>query len=41
MIDVVTKIIGREIDAQSHRDLIDEAIVALDDESQKGAGQTA
>ena len=40
MIDVVSKIVGREIDAASHRDLIDEAIVALAAESRKGAGQT-
>jgi F-type H+-transporting ATPase subunit b len=41
VIDVVTKIIGREVDAQTHRELIDEAIVALNAQSQKGAGQTA
>jgi F-type H+-transporting ATPase subunit b len=40
VIDVVSKIVGREIDAASHRDLIDEAIVALSEESRKGAGQT-
>ncbi len=40
VIEVVAKIVGREIDAASHRDLIDEAIVALSEESQKGAGQT-
>ena len=40
VIDVVAKIVGREIDAASHRDLIDEAIVALNEESRKGAGQT-
>jgi F-type H+-transporting ATPase subunit b len=40
VIDVVAKIVGREIDAASHRDLIDEAIVALTEESRKGAGQT-
>jgi F-type H+-transporting ATPase subunit b len=40
VIEVVTKIVGREIDAASHRDLIDEAIRALADESRNGAGQT-
>jgi F-type H+-transporting ATPase subunit b len=40
VIDVVSKIVGREIDAASHRDLIDEAIVALSEESRKGAGHT-
>jgi F-type H+-transporting ATPase subunit b len=40
VIDVVAKVVGREIDAQSHRDLIDEAISALRDESNKGVGQT-
>jgi F-type H+-transporting ATPase subunit b len=40
VIDVVAKVVGREIDAQSHRDLIDEAISALRDESSKGVGQT-
>ncbi len=40
VIEVVAKIVGREIDATSHRDLIDEAIRALADESRNGAGQT-
>jgi F-type H+-transporting ATPase subunit b len=39
VIEVVTKVVGREIDAAAHRDLIDEAIEALADESRKGAGQ--
>ena len=30
VIEVVTKVVGREINAESHRDLIDEAIAALD-----------
>jgi F-type H+-transporting ATPase subunit b len=41
VMDVVAKVVGREVDAQAHRDLIDEAIAALSAESQKGAGQTA
>jgi F-type H+-transporting ATPase subunit b len=40
VIEVVTKIVGREIDAGAHRELINEAIAALNDETQKGAGQT-
>ena len=39
VIEVVTKVLGREIDAAAHRDLIDEAIAALRDESQKGVAQ--
>ena len=39
MIEVVAKVVGREIDAAAHRDLIDEAIAALAEESRKGAGQ--
>jgi F-type H+-transporting ATPase subunit b len=39
VIEVVAKVIGREIDASAHRDLIDEAIAALNDEASKGAGQ--
>jgi F-type H+-transporting ATPase subunit b len=39
VIEVVGKVLGREIDAETHRDLIDEAIAALRDESQKGATQ--
>lgn len=39
VIDVVAKVVGREIDASAHRDLIDEAIAALRDESSKGVGQ--
>ena len=38
VIDVVAKVVGREIDATAHRDLIDEAIAALSEETQKGAG---
>lgn len=38
VIDVVAKVVGREVDANAHRDLIDEAIAALRDESSKGAG---
>lgn len=40
VIEVVTKIVGREIDANAHRELINEAIAALNEENQKGAGQT-
>ena len=40
VIEVVTKIVGREIDAGAHRELINEAIAALNEETQKGAGQT-
>jgi F-type H+-transporting ATPase subunit b len=40
VIEVVTKIVGREIDANAHRELINEAIAALNDETQKDAGQT-
>ncbi len=35
VIDVVAKVVGREIDATAHRDLIDEAITALHDESSR------
>jgi F-type H+-transporting ATPase subunit b len=38
VLEVVTKIVGREIDAESHRELINEAIAALDVESTNGAG---
>ncbi|HEY8080723.1 MAG TPA: F0F1 ATP synthase subunit B [Acidimicrobiales bacterium] len=41
VIEVVTKIVGREVDADVHRELIDEAIGALGAQAQKGAGQTA
>jgi F-type H+-transporting ATPase subunit b len=41
VMEVVTKVVGREIDAAAHRDLIDEAIAALNAETQKGAGQNA
>jgi len=40
VIEVVSKVVGREINAESHRDLIDEAIAALTEESRKGVGQT-
>lgn len=40
VVSAVTKIVGREIDASSHRDLMDEAISALGSGSPKGAGQT-
>lgn len=36
VIEVVAKVVGREIDATAHRDLIDEAITALRDEERKG-----
>jgi F-type H+-transporting ATPase subunit b len=39
VIEVVAKVISREIDAGAHRDLIDEAIAALRDEAQKGVGR--
>jgi F-type H+-transporting ATPase subunit b len=39
VIEVVAKVVGREIDATAHRDLIDEAIASLADESRKGVGQ--
>ncbi len=39
VIEVVAKIVGREIDASTHRELIDQAISALNEESRKGAGQ--
>jgi hypothetical protein len=35
----VSKVVGREINAESHRDLIDEAIAALAEESRRAAGQ--
>ena len=41
VIEVVAKVVGREIDAEAHRDLIDEAVTALREESQRGVGQTA
>ena len=34
--DLVTKIVGREVDQASHQDLVREAIAALDAESQRG-----
>jgi F-type H+-transporting ATPase subunit b len=40
VIDVVAKVVGREINADSHRDLIDEAIAALSAASDQGVGQT-
>jgi F-type H+-transporting ATPase subunit b len=40
VIEVVSKVVGREINAESHRDLIDEAIAALAEESRKGVGQS-
>jgi F-type H+-transporting ATPase subunit b len=40
VIEVVSKVVGREINAESHRDLIDEAIAALTEESRKGVGQS-
>jgi len=40
VIEVVSKVVGREINAESHRDLIDEAIAALSEESRKGVGQS-
>jgi F-type H+-transporting ATPase subunit b len=33
VVDVVERIIGREVDAAAHRDLIDEAVSALSDDS--------
>jgi F-type H+-transporting ATPase subunit b len=39
VIEVVSKVVGREINAESHRDLIDEAIAALAEESRRAAGQ--
>src|SRR5580704_15316979 len=33
VVDVVERIIGREVDAEAHRDLIDEAVTALSDDS--------
>ena len=40
VLDVVERIVGREVDAESHRDLIDEAVAALDRDSDRG-GATA
>ncbi|HUX03306.1 MAG TPA: F0F1 ATP synthase subunit B [Acidimicrobiales bacterium] len=34
--DLVTKIVGREVDQSAHQDLVREAIAALDAESQRG-----
>jgi F-type H+-transporting ATPase subunit b len=39
VVEVVSKVVGREIDAAAHRDLIDEAVAALGEESRKAAGQ--
>jgi len=38
VMEVVTKVVGREIDAASHRDLIDDAIRALNAETQGAVG---
>jgi len=35
--DLVTKIVGREVDQSSHQDLVNEAVAALNAEAQKGA----
>ena len=41
VMEVVTKVVGREIDAAAHRDLIDDAIAALHAETQGAVGHTA
>jgi F-type H+-transporting ATPase subunit b len=39
VLDVVERVIGREVDAEAHRDLLDEAIAALNQEPEgSGAG---
>jgi len=38
VMDVVGRIIGREVDAEAHRDLIDEAITAIERGDPAGAG---
>ena len=35
--DLVTKIVGREVDQSAHQDLVREAVLALNAEAQKGA----
>jgi F-type H+-transporting ATPase subunit b len=37
VLEVVERVIGREIDAEAHRDLIDEAVTALNAEGRGGA----
>ena len=34
--DLVTKVVGREVDQASHQDLVDEAVAALHAEAQRG-----
>ncbi len=41
VLDVVERIIGREVDAEAHRDLIDEAIAALNADTASGGGAAA
>lgn len=37
--DLVTKVVGREVDQSAHQDLVREAVAALNAESQKSAGR--
>lgn len=41
VLDVVSRIIGREVDAAAHRDLIDEAIAAVRSEDGSGSAASA
>ena len=37
--DLVTKVVGREVDQSAHQDLLREAVAALNTEAQKGTGR--
>ena len=41
VLDVAERVIGREVDAQAHRDLIDEAVAALGSEETSAATTAA
>jgi F0F1-type ATP synthase membrane subunit b/b' len=41
VMDVVEQVIGREVDAEAHRDLIDEAVRALQADTSGGAAAGA
>jgi F-type H+-transporting ATPase subunit b len=41
VLDTVERVIGREVDAASHRDLIDEAVAALNADAAAGGSATA
>jgi F-type H+-transporting ATPase subunit b len=41
VMDVVERVIGREVDAEAHRDLINEAVAALRSDAEGGAAATS